>query len=248
MAPHAWPLVGLKTFATHPAWWFRPLATTLAGWLVMLAAVVAVAWWRWPAGDLGWWQRLLGISLALGWGVLTALAYWLLLAPILMGLAMEGLARQVQTAAGAPPLAEERITAAVASSLRVILGTLPFRLGWLALGVIGVFTGPFAAVIGAVGTAHVASLDAFDIALSVRGIPGVERLRLIREHREHTRGGAVVGGGLNLALGLSLVLWPFWLPGLVAGAARAVLDWPEVHPQPLDPQPLRATAPPAIPE
>ncbi|MBA2481530.1 MAG: hypothetical protein H0V44_12770 [Planctomycetes bacterium] len=225
-----WPLHGLGTFLKHPALWRRPLAFLLVGWVLLVSTGAGVAWWRWPADAANWWPWPMHIFLAIGLGIVSAMAVWILIMPVLMMFALEGLARGIQRAAGAPEATEESLTRSLGSTMRVLLRTLPLRIAWTGAALIASFFGPLGLLVGAFAMAHLAAIDAMDTALSVRGISGSERVVLMRRHRDELVGGAMVGAVLNLALGVTVIGWILWLPGMVAGAALRVLSWPEVAP------------------
>jgi hypothetical protein len=223
-----WPLHGVTVLLKHPALWRRPFLALLIAWVALLGAGVGVGWWRWPAGPMNWWPYPLHASIALGLSLATMLLVWIVALPLLMSLAMEHLAREVQRLTGAPPARDESFVAALGSTLLVMVRTLHLRLGWTGLSLVCSFFGPLGVIIAAFGMAHMASIDALDTALVVRGIPGRRRLELLRIHRDDLINGALAGSVLNLALGLTVVGWVVWLPSLVAGAATRVLTWPEV--------------------
>ncbi|MBA3707577.1 MAG: hypothetical protein H0W83_02010 [Planctomycetes bacterium] len=223
-----WPVSGLALFLKQPALWRRPLAFLLVGWVLLVSTGVGVTWWRWPAHHDGWWPWTMQALLAMGLGIVSVLGLWILLLPVLMVFALEGVARRMQREAGAPPATEESLARSLASSLHVLMRTLPMRLGWTGLALLSSFFGPLGLLVGAFGMAHLAAIDAMDTALAVRGIPGPSRMAALRAHREDVIGGSMVGAVLNIALGLTVVGWIVWLPGMVCGAATRVLSWPEV--------------------
>lgn len=252
-----WPLQGLLHFLAHPRWWFAPVVTAIMGWALVFGAGIGVFLWQKPesaqldfstpwaaAGTLWAFTRALGLAAT------ASLGAYLILLPLLMALAMDGLARAVQRAQGAPPAAEEPLGKSLASALRVILNTLPLRLTWLGLSLVaGLVGGPFGMLIGALGIAHVGALDACDVALAVRGIDGLTRVRTLKAHRDEILGGAVTATPMAALLGATLIGMAFWTPALVTGAARKVLDWDEVKRPLLPVAPVTAvTAPtPAAP-
>jgi hypothetical protein len=220
-----WPLSGCWLFLRSPRWWLRPLLATALGWLTLVGIFAGVVLWRWPAADAVGWTRIWEISLAMGQASAGVLVGWLVVMPILMSLAMEDLARQVLRRAGIET-EELSVWRSLWATARVVINTLPMRLGWAGAGVVlGVFAGPVGAIVGALGMGQVACLDAYDLALSLRGLDGRARLRLLAERRSDRRSAGIMAGILNLLLAASVVLWPLWLPGLVVGAAREVARW-----------------------
>jgi hypothetical protein len=223
-----WPVHGLLRFLRSPSWWLLPMAAVAIGGLVLLGVLVGVSWWRWPPQEVAGWRYWLAALLAIGQGGAALLAAWVLVLPLLLGTAMESLARRVQRAEGAPETPELTLSRSLAASLRVVAGTLLPRLGWLGAGVLLSWVGgPIGVVVGAIAMAFIACLDAADLALSVRGLNGLQRLAALKAHRGELWRGAAVAGLLNLALAATVVGWVLWLPALVVGAARLVLNWPE---------------------
>lgn len=225
-----WPIAGLAEFGRRPRLWVAPLVAGALGWSLVIAAAVAIAWWRWPVGGSGFWSQSVSVLAALGWAVLGALTAWLLVLPPVMGLACERLAKAVQRDAGAAPAQEEPLTRALLSSIRVVVGTLPLRLSWLAASLVAwLVGGPFGAVVSALAVAHVGLIDACDIGLAVRGLDGRQRLAALRAHRVELRLALPVAAALQVGLAATIVGLVFFLPGLVTGAARRVLGWAEAQ-------------------
>jgi hypothetical protein len=226
----SWPVTGTLDYIRQPRLWGWPLVTTAAGWTIILLVFAWVLAWQRPAHDIGFWSTLVGYLWALAKAGGAALAIYLLILPVLVGLACEQLAKRVQRAAGAPEAREEPLHRAVWSTGRVILNTLHLRLLWLGVSIVALLiTGPFGLVVGAFAMAQIAVIDAADIGLAMRGCDGLTRIRLLAAHRAELRRAALPAAGLNIALGVTFLGWLFWLPGLVTGAARLVLDWPEVR-------------------
>lgn len=242
-----WPIQGLGTFLKYPVLWRRPLAALLVSWIALIGAGGGVAWWWWPVGTANWWPWPLHLFLAIGLGIAAALLAWILILPLVMSFALEHLAREVQRRAGAVPANEESILAALGSALTLTMRTLPLRLGWTGLALLSSFFGPLGLLVGAFGMAHLACIDAFDMALAVRGLSGAQRREAMRAHRDEIVQGAMAGAVMNLGLGVTVLGWILWLPAMVSGAALRVLSWPEVaalaSPAPVQ---VEARADPAI--
>ena len=112
------------------------------------------------------------------------------------------------------------------------------------------FFGPLGLLVGAFGMAHLACIDAFDMALAVRGLSGARRRETMRAHRDEIVQGAMAGAVMNLGLGVTVLGWILWLPAMVSGAALQVLSWPEVAALPAPAPaavPVEAHADPALP-
>lgn len=218
-----WPLHGLWFLLRRPRLWLRPLLASLATWAVVLAVAGGIGWWWWPAPEAAGWERWLACGKALALAIASGLVLWAVAAPLLMALALESLARAVLAERGCA-LAELPAASAVAASLRVVVNTMPWRLGWPLAALVAAFAGPAGAVVGALGAAHLAAIDAHDLAWGLRGSRGIERLDLLRRERAQVWGGAAVAALLLLALGWTVVGLALWLPALACGAALRVAD------------------------
>jgi hypothetical protein len=226
----SWPVSGTIAYITQPRLWGWPLASTAAGWTIILLVFASVLVWRRPPHDTGFWNTLVGYLWALAQAGGAAFASYIVILPLLVGLACEQLAKRIQREAGAPDAAEEPLPKAIWSTARVILNTLHLRIAWLLVGVVAlVLTGPFGLLVGAFAMAQIAVIDAADVALAMRGCDGLTRIRILAAHRGELRQAAIPAALVNVGLGVTFVGWLFWLPGLVAGAARKVLEWPEVR-------------------
>lgn len=220
-----WPLTGIWLFLRSPRWWFRPLIASLLGWLALLGLAIGMLWLRWPVAEVGGWGWWWQVFLAIGFAGAALVAGWLVVLPIVMSLAMESLARAALRAAGVEPV-ELPVWRSVGAGLRVMGNTLPMRLGWAGAGVaLGLVLGPVGAVVGAIGMGQVACLDALDLALSLRGLDGIARVRVLAARRRARLEAGALAGIANLLAATTLVLWPLWLPGLVVGAAQEVATW-----------------------
>jgi hypothetical protein len=214
---HWWPVRGLGWFAARPWLWLRPLLAHAAALAVLISVATLVTWWAWP-GAYPWWTWLWRAGAALSLGLSAALVTWALLVPVLLAVVLDSLAVAVFASQGVTvptiPIAQ-----AVMGSLTVLSRTLPLRGRWLAVSLFALVLGPGGPLLAAYALARVAVVDACDIALAVRGVPAADRLRLFAADRGWLRWSAVVAGGLQLGLGLTLLGWLFWMPGLVCGAA-----------------------------
>lgn len=221
-----WPVRGLLRFLATPRWWGRALAGMGLALLLLAVVSLTTGWWLWPAADqsgLSWWWRML---MAVAVATATAAATWILLLPLLVAVLMEGLARQVLGQATGVSLAP---MTSLLASIRVLLGTLAPRLGWIIGGlVLGIVVPPVGVVVSAIGMGHLACLDACDVALSIHGLNGGQRLAAFTAHRDEIRQAALSAGLLNLMLVPTVVGWLLWLPGVVVGATLRVQAWPEV--------------------
>ncbi len=228
MSAVLWPLRGLVRFLAAPALWWRPLVVTAALALGLGVVAGAVLWWRWPGSATTGWHAWLGGAAALGQAVAAVLLCWLVAAPLVIGLALDALVRQVQRRHGAGAAVELSAGPALFAGLRVVGGTLaPRLLCGLGGATLGWCAGPAGAVLASFGLAYLACLDALDSGLAARGLDGAHRLAALRAHRAEVVVAGVVAGALGLALAATVVGWLLWLPALMVGAATRVLTWPE---------------------
>ncbi len=231
MTPLTWPLKGVSLYLGRPQLWGWPLLAMLAALVVIGGVFFAILVWQWPLSHevIGWWRWTLGMITAFGKAGGVALGLWLVGMPLLLGVACEQVAKRVQDDAGAPPM-EAGLALSMAATMRVVLNTLHIRLAWMLVAIIAMFvTGPFGLLVGALAVAHVACIDAVDVALAMRGFTGAQRLAMMERHRPWLRQGALTAAAVSVALGATVIGWLFFLPGLVAGASLMVLDWPEVR-------------------
>jgi hypothetical protein len=233
MSSLPWPIQGSIDFVRTPRWWGWPLLALTLTLLLCVAVAASLVWWQIPSSEATWWQTIIGWLWAIALGLGGAVAMWVVFQPMLLALACETLVATVQRAAGAPPLTGEGLVTGFLSSLRVILNTLPLRTATVAVSFLGpLLAGPVGLVLAFIAVSYVAVIDACDVALAVRGMPGVRRLEVIAAHRGELRKMLPVAAGWNFLLGVTVIGWVLWMPGLLVGAARLVLSWPETAPVP----------------
>lgn len=228
-----WPLAGLLHFLSHPGLWLRALVGTAALLALTVAAAGAALWLSWPSAE-GFWAMTGAVLLSITWTLVAASLAWYAAGPFIMGWAFERVAAQVLKTRGAPTPGEG-IAASVRSAGTVLLRTLHWRVGWplcaLALGFIPGLN-LLAPLVAAFGLAHVGALDGGDLALALRGVPGQERLALLRAHRGQLLAGCLLAALMVLGLGFTVVGGLLIAPMLYTGAALWVVGWPRpaVHP------------------
>lgn len=234
-----WPVRGLGYFLAHPRLWLAPLAATVVAWSGVLLVAGLVLWWQWPeAAVAGFWNKLWQISIAFGWAGAMAIVAWLALLPLLIGMAYEALVRRVLSQEGVA-LSEERTLRAIKSALIVLLHHLGWMILWPLLAVLcsvsaflippsSPLLAPLGLFLGHMGLAHMAVLEAGDVALGSRGLPGAQRWRLLSEHRSQVLAAALVGAGLSALLGFTFIGWLLFMPAMFTGAALWIggLDLP----------------------
>jgi hypothetical protein len=246
-----WPLRGVLLFLRHPSWWLRPMLGMLFGLLIFLGIGFSVGWFFWPSAELIGWSFWWRVAVAIGVGGAALVMSWVLFLPIILSLLLEDLARTVlrhsatltlphlglhhataeklaQLAANVVQPNELPFVPGLLASLRVVSGTLGPRFGWMGAAFIsGIMVPPSSVVVSALGMSHIACIDACDIAMSLRGFTGEQRLRTLAAHRKEIRQAALAAGIMNLGLGATVIGWLVWLPGIVVGAVLRTRAWEE---------------------
>ncbi len=231
-----WPLAGLRWLLLHPSLWWRPLAAHALALLLMLSIGVAVSCWLWPAPQAWWWHTAKAAG-ALATGAVLAISAWMLIVPLLLAVVLDALATAVFREHGLPDIPVP-IHRSASAGVAVLLRTLPLRLRWLGVAVIGLFTGPAAPLIASYALARVAVVDAYDIALGVRGLDSTQRMAIYAAERNDLRRAAVTAGAIQLGLAFTFIGWLLWLPALVCGAALHTAARNRSLQQPLAPEQL----------
>lgn len=228
--PPWWPVTGCGYFLSHPRLWWGPLLATVIAYVAVLMVAVGLTWWTWPGAAVeGFWVSLGGSLMALTWGLLGALAAWLVILPLLVAYAFERLMVAVFRLQGTA-VQEEGLVVGVVSALQVLWRMGIWMLVWplmtLLLGLSGLLA-PLAPLAAALGFAHLAVLEACDVALALRGYRGRQRWAALQQRRAAVMSAVLVAAGLSLLLGLTVIGGVLVLPAIFTGAALWVGQWPE---------------------
>ena len=223
-----WPIDGLRWFVLHPRLWWRPLLVHGVALVMLLACGVGTALHLWPH-DGPWYWYAFYACLALGLGVVSMGLLWLVLVPVMLAPVLDSLAIAVFRERGVESH-ELPFFVAVHAGLRVVWRTLPLRLGWLALGLVGAFLGPLGPFLSSIAVGRIAVVDAYDIALGAQGFTSDQRLAFYASRGPFFSGSALTAGLLQVGLAFTLLGWLLWMPALVCGAAlRCAATPPEIR-------------------
>jgi hypothetical protein len=199
--------------------------------LVMTALFFFIIFIRWPEANLTWLPYLWTIVKSVGYGFAAVLAIWVIALPLGLTWCFEGMQRKIYQEQGVQ-VREEKLLHSVKSGLHVLIRTIGWRIFWPVMTLICTLTlGPVGVFVGHVGLGHVSAIDATDLSLSLLGYRGSQRLELIKSNRGFLLLSGVIAGALGFVLGLTIIAWLFWLPGIFAGAPLWVktrlADWRE---------------------
>lgn len=222
----AWriPVAGLAWLLPRPRQILQGVLAHGLALLVLLAVGGVIGWWLWPdplAGWRAWLMALVALGAALG----AAVFAWALLLPVLLALVLDTVAEAVFAQRGVPPVAAP-VLRSLTGTLIVLVRTLPRRLGWSAVALLSPLLGPLGILVTAYAMARIASADALDTALALRGASGSERLAALARMRRELRWASLTAAALQIALAATFVGWLLWMPALVAGYALRVADDP----------------------
>ena len=205
----------------RPWLWTLPLLAQAALVAAVVLGGLAVGGLLWPGQTAEWyWPKAMA---SIGAGAASVALLWVLLAPVVCGWVFERLAQEVLRERGLASV-PRGFLACTASAAVMTVATLPERLWWILISLAASVLGPFAPLVSAYGIARVATLDAFDIALSARDPDHRSRREGLDRHQADRRLGAIGAWALKLLLmptGVGLLLW---MPAVVCGAARRVAD------------------------
>lgn len=220
--------MGFSYFIMRPYLWIGPLFATLLSLIILITVFFITAYYNWPETANGWVSYSWGVLKSFGYASISVLVLWVSVFPIILNVAFERMCARI--------LQEERrevkgegMGSATISSIQVIFRILGWRLFWPILALLCLFFfSPLTLFVAQVGMGHIALIDGCDLSLSVQGLKGSERIKMIKERR----GALLIAGGLagflSIVLTTTIIGWVFWLPGIYAGAVLWTMTWIKV--------------------
>lgn len=215
---YTWPVHGLAYFLSHPRLWKGPLLTVMLALLVMASIFFLLIFYNWPESNLPWTLYLWTIVKSVGYGFAAILAVWVVALPLGLSWCFEGMIRKIYQEQEVQ-VVEESLLHSIKSGLHVLWKTLGWRIFWPLFTLLCTFMlGPIGVIVGHVGLGHITAMDATDLSLSLIGYKSSQRLELLKKNRSTVFFSGVAGGLTGFLLGLTVIAWLFWLPGVFAGA------------------------------
>jgi len=218
-------IIGFGYFLSRPYLWIGPLFAALVSLIVLIGVFIFVAYFSWPDTTSSWFSYSWGILKSFGYASISILALWVSLFPIILNVAFERMSARILHEQKKEVKAEGMGQATI-SSIQVIFRTLGWRLFWPFLAIISLFFfGPLTIFIAQIGMGHIAIIDGCDLSLSVQGMKGGERIKLIKKYRGQILIGGFIAGLLSIILTATIIGWVFWLPGVYAGTVLWSMTW-----------------------
>ena len=218
-------IVGFGYFVAKPYLWLGPLVAALFSFLILIGAFFLVTYFSWPSESLGWFSYTWGIFKSFGYASVVVLCLWVSVFPIILNVAFEQMCGRILHNEHKETKGEG-MAQALASSLYVMIRTLGWRIFWPIITLISLFFfGPLTLFLAQVGMGHIAIIDGCDLSLSIQGVKGGPRMKLMKKRRVPMLMAGLIGGMLSLILTATVIGWLFWLPGIYAGATLWTMNW-----------------------
>ena len=218
---------GLTYFFFHPKLWFLPLLTVLGVMILAVLTVVLTVSFTWPEWGIGFWKYMGGVFLSLGVSVASLLFFWAVGLPIVLGFAFDGLVKSIYKRKGVQ-IREEGVFASMYSVAQALLRTLGWRIFWPVAGLVSSLVfGPLGFVVSQLGLGHIAALDATDLALAMRKVPGSMRARAMKDRSKDIALAGLGGALVSSVLSFTLIGWIFFIPAMFTGGALWLGSWNE---------------------
>jgi len=218
-------IVGFGYFVARPHLWLGPLVATLISFFILTGTFFLVTYFSWPSENLRWFAYTWGIFKSFGYASVAILCLWVSLFPIILNLAFEQMCGRILHIERSETKGEG-LAQALASSIYVIFRTLGWRIFWPLITLVSLFFfGPLTLFLAQVGMGHIAIIDACDLSLSIQGVKGGDRMKLMKKRRWLMLMAGLIGGMLSMVLTITIIGWLFWLPGVYAGATLWTMNW-----------------------
>ncbi|MDZ7814694.1 MAG: hypothetical protein U5N86_01415 [Planctomycetota bacterium] len=95
-------------------------------------------------------------------------------------------------------------------------------------GIVSSFVfGPLGFVVSQMGLGHIAALDAADLALAMRQVPGSQRAEVMKNRSKDIALAGLGGAIVSSVLSFTLVGWIFFIPSMFTGGALWIGSWSE---------------------
>lgn len=216
------PARGMYYFIGTPSLWWRPIFAAIIVVTLMLSLFSFVLYFSWPNSDLTWLKYIGGILTSAGLGFASVLVFWVLFLPGILTLCFQGLVRKVFKSKQVA-VVDESLFGSIHSSLYVLMKTLGWRIFWpLFTLIMTIFISPLGVVVGHLGLGHIIALDSVDLALSLIGIKGRERIAFISSYRLELFLFGCSAALFSMLLSFTIIGWFFWLPGMLCAGTLFV--------------------------
>ncbi len=202
-------VAGLGYFLATPRIWGWAFLGLVLNAIAMVYLCYRVLSWTAPSSPPYFWPWVF----ALGWTLLALVLFVAIVMPFLINVCFLKAFQAIVKRPGVNWISE------IASSFWIFFRTLKWRILWPVLIVLSLVFAPLLTFpVSLFAINHLALLEGLDLALTVFGYSGSERVQWLK-----TRGGdclvaALPACGLSLVLGLTLIGWLLWLPALYCGA------------------------------
>lgn len=223
-----YPFRGSGYFLSHPSLWWLQLFAMFILLILLLGVFGAILYFTWPITGLGFWHKTWGVLKSLGLGSAGTLVGFVVLMPVLLTLALDKMVRKMYLKMDGKAV-DVSFFKSVYSSTVIFFRTLFWRIFWPVVGILSaLFLGPLGIFIAQLGIGHLAVIDGVDLALALKGHDTAYRLQCYRERRGEIFAMGFSAALLSLLLSVTILGWLIWVPGVIAGCALWVDEWPKV--------------------
>ncbi len=222
-----WPLRGFFFFVLRPTLWLGPIIACLFAWLLTFIAAGLIFYFTCPDAQVeGWWDTSVAYLGAIAYASIGFATLWMLAIPFILSIAYEKLILHIFKQTDVEQESTEHFMASIGSSLLLLVRGLPWRIGWLIVGIgCSIFFPPAAIIVTAIGLGHITLLDAADTVLGVQGKSGKQRRLFFSQYRIALLSAGIIAGILSALLSLSIIGLLFFLPSITCAAALCLPHW-----------------------